>query len=1156
MSPSPKDRLRGVARKAREAVAVPPTDGVSDIDRVVASGLFDPWYYGLQMQVEMAPRDAVEHFLRDGASAGVLPHPLLDVEATGLGPEELVAALVDGSARTFPVLPLLDDVALVAQSPAAADHPGGPAGFYLAHAHAGAPVPPLGERSWRKFAHLRGQQAAGVSAVVASGVFDHQYYADQAGRSFATDRAAIWHFLEHGESEGLSPSPLYERSWYRSRAGVRMPMTFLHFLRTGQVAGAAGPQFDGATYVDRVPEAAAHPGGPLGHFLAHATPDTSTVPDPASGIRPAAWGVFVESMGRLATEVGRQRAASRPPVAHGRWFVEAADPPPAGTGSVAVIGDTAEWGTGVAEHLATVLAQEHGDWTLRCAVDARAPVPDHLVELATDPRIVLVPTSETSWSGRAADVLATVVEPWTVVWQPQESWSPGLLGALVSAAAPDVVVHAAAVDRADGRLWGALPPRESLLWDEPRSLAAMMLPSGRLRDAVERSRVDDRWGWNILLDLDLTPVHLPFVGVRGRGLGERPMLPGRRPVHEHVRRAEAVVDWPSLQDSARVPGRVSVLMVVEDDRHRARRAIDHVLDRSDGDVEIVVVDNGSDRRFSAILAACFAGETRVRIVRLPARSHRGVAVHRAVAASTGGVLVLLDADTEVQQGWLAPLVELVGRPDVIAAQPLLLTAGDAVRSAGFVSAGPHVVPVPLFASHPVDDMAGAGVLAPDAVSGACLVVPTATLASVNGLDASFGDLADVDLCLRLAASRPGGFATATESRVSHRGVEDPAPAAEADQLRLLARWGGRLPAARTEVWERVGLTVAGLAPGSGQALSLRRTTASPVLVRPATVVGRGPGTGLPSLRWAIKIAAWPGARGDGWGDTHFADDLVRQLRRWGQDAFVDRRGAHERPGVDHLDDVTVTLRGLWPAVAQPGATNVLWVISHPDAVTADEVGQGFDVVYAAGRTWADEMTAESGQTVRVLLQATDASRFTPEGEAMPGLGTLFVGRTRKVVRPVVRDAIEVGADLSIFGNGWEEFIDPVHVVADHLDNARVPAAYRGARIVLNDHWADMARLGFYSNRLFDAVASGARVVSDPVDGLEDVLGPSVRTYRTLDELRALLAPDAAGWPDDGTLAANAARVAAEHSFEARVRVLMADVLDARGVTHDLHDRGA
>ena len=46
-----------------------------------------------------------------------------------------------------------------------------------------------------------------------------------------------------------------------------------------------------------------------------------------------------------------------------------------------------------------------------------------------------------------------------------------------------------------------------------------------------------------------------------------------------------------------------------------------------------------------------------------------------------------------------------------------------------------------------------------------------------------------------------------------------------------------------------------------------------------------------------------------------------------------------------------------------------------------------------------------------------------------------------------------------------------------IPNRRLAAAYAGAGVVLNDHWDDMRAGGFVSNRLFDAVASGARVVS-------------------------------------------------------------------------------
>jgi hypothetical protein len=1157
MSPSPRDRLRGVARKARGAAAAPEDREHRD---ALDTGLFDAWYYRLQVPTALeTPSDALEHYVREGAAAGMLPNPLTDVAATGLTPAEVVAAVLDGSARTFPVREWFDDLGLVALAPAAADHPGGPVGHYLLHAHAGAPVPVLGRRSWKRFAHLRGQQSAALGTILAAGVLDRAYYEAQAGRTFVDDRAAVWHFLEEGESQALSPSPLYERAWYRSKAGVRMPMTLMHLLRTGQVAGAAGPHFDGATYLADLPQAAEHPGGALGHFLARAADDpaTPTVPAPGSGVDPVPWGDFRDLMMQAASGTGRQLALLRPaPTTSACWHLAAARPAPVGTtDTVAIVADAREWGRELPEALSTVLAQEHTAWTLRVAVDVGAPVPAPLADLAdTDARVVLVPTGARSWARRAADVLADVSEPWTAVWQPQESWSPVLLGALLEGAQRGVPSHAVAVDEATGRWWTALPGHDALVWDVPRPLAGVLLPTEILRDVVPRSDADDRWGWDVLLRLGGTSRLVPFVGVRGDHLGERPLGAGRRSAHEHVVRDTALVDRDTVrrQLPARVDGRASVLIAMRGDRHRARRAVDRALERAGAghDLEVVVVDDGSEREVSAILTSVYAGDDRVRVLRVPAPVHASVALNRALEASTGNVVVLLDPDVEVHVGWLDPLVAALADDDVLGAQSLLVTADDTIRSAGLVSAGAHVVPVHLLASHPLADLPS-GDLAPDAVSAVALAVRAEALVSVGGLDPAFGDLADVDLSLRLAERSPGRFATVTASRASRRARSPLPDPAEADQLRLLDRWGGRLPAARTDPWERTGLVVDGLRPGPGQPLSRRRTTASPVLRRPARRVDTGPAAGLPCLRWSVKIAAQGGPSGDTWGDTHFADDLVRGLRAWGQEAFVDRRGAHERPASDHLDDVTLTLRGRWPAVAQPGATNVLWVISHPDEVPVDELTQGFDLVYSAGRAWAEQMTAETSREVRTLLQATDVSRFTPHGETMRGLGTLFVGRTRKVMRPVVGDALAVGADLTIFGDGWEQFIAPSLVAADHLDNAEVPAAYRGARIVLNDHWPDMARLGFYSNRLFDAAAAGARVVSDRVEGLEDVLGPSVRTYADRDELAALLDPTSSTWPDDAALADNAARVAADHSFEARARVLLADVLDARGVPHDL-----
>lgn len=304
--------------------------------------------------------------------------------------------------------------------------------------------------------------------------------------------------------------------------------------------------------------------------------------------------------------------------------------------------------------------------------------------------------------------------------------------------------------------------------------------------------------------------------------------------------------------------------------------------------------------------------------------------------------------------------------------------------------------------------------------------------------------------------------------------------------------------------------------------------------------------GAPRLTWSIRISAPAGPEGDVWGDVYYAEDLAAALRRLGQEVYVDRLDQRERPVARLRDDVVLQLTGLHRPKPVPGAVNVFWVISHPEYRHAEEL-RPFDLRYAASGRWAIKATAEYGFEVRALPQATAPERFSPRRSGHEiSSDVLFVGKTRRIFRPIVRDALAAGADLTIYGDGWGDFIDPSLVAADFLDNARVPDAYRGARLVLNDHWTDMAEEGFLSNRLFDAVAAGARVVSDPVTSDDADFGGAVRFAATPEELAMLLDPADLGWPDDERMREIAADVAARHSFDRRAETLLADVLAVRG----------
>jgi hypothetical protein len=290
-------------------------------------------------------------------------------------------------------------------------------------------------------------------------------------------------------------------------------------------------------------------------------------------------------------------------------------------------------------------------------------------------------------------------------------------------------------------------------------------------------------------------------------------------------------------------------------------------------------------------------------------------------------------------------------------------------------------------------------------------------------------------------------------------------------------------------------------------------------------------------KWSIVTSAPKGDAGRRWGDYWFATDLAQALKAEGVDTKVVSRASansQQRNG----DDVVVVLRGLRRVVpSNTSATWMLWVISHPELVEPGEAAQ-YSRAFAASQQW--DPGPEIGEFIP-LLQATNSHRFTPISSCEKS-GVLFVGSTRGEFRPIVRDALAAQIPLKIYGVGWDEFLAPDQIAGEFVDNSKLPAAYASSAIVLNDHHREMAEQGFLSNRLFDAVAAGARVVSDPARGISEVFGSSVVTYQTPEELAEIIRDADSFFPSEGTASQ---RIRSEHDFRARARALIAAADSAR-----------
>lgn len=582
------------------------------------------------------------------------------------------------------------------------------------------------------------------------------------------------------------------------------------------------------------------------------------------------------------------------------------------------------------------------------------------------------------------------------------------------------------------------------------------------------------------------------------------------------------------QAPSAVPGRVSLIAAVRADLAGAIALVEQ-LDELPA-TELVLAGPASEA-----LQQAQGSRELITVVRSTADSWALLA-DLGAQASTGEILVFVGPGAVVTADAIPALVAALADPGVAVVQPLNQRLHLTVASAGAYFAPGQVVPVELLAGHPLSDAERLGDHRLPAAYSAVVAMRRDDFLALGGFDPAFGNsLAEVDLSLRAAASGRGGTRLVNASRITARSRAKAGFGHDlsASAALLRQRWTNP-PEGSTDVLADAGFAVAGhdSRPLTGSA-TRAQFVATPRLAPTRSLDGP-----LPAFRWAIDIAATATWWGERWGDRYFAYSLAAALRRLGQAVCVDHREVRERE-TRALDDVVLVLRGMDRVVPQAGPINLLWVISHPDELTAAEASE-YDQVFAASGPWAVERTRDWGLPVRPLLQCTDPALFHPGLATEPGQDVLFVGNARQAAsRPVVDHVVALGSDLALYGTGWEHSPAAAHRIAEIVPNAELGSLYANAGIVLNDHWRPMREAGFVANRLFDAVACGARVLSDEVDGLDELFGGSVVTFADRDDVARMLADPDQAWPGHEQRLVNAQRVLAEHTFDKRAEQLLA-----------------
>lgn len=260
------------------------------------------------------------------------------------------------------------------------------------------------------------------------------------------------------------------------------------------------------------------------------------------------------------------------------------------------------------------------------------------------------------------------------------------------------------------------------------------------------------------------------------------------------------------------------------------------------------------------------------------------------------------------------------------------------------------------------------------------------------------------------------------------------------------------------------------------------------------------------------------------GDYWIGEDLAEGFRQLRKEVDIDYRGEYHKVRKSE-PEFNIFMRGYTKFTPPfPKGTNVLycyypmafWKTSKqkkikdilntqpqmPENSSLDDDWQNYDVVTVASKTYAAKLK-DIGINAVYVPQFTNPQKFYPDPNDTLKQDILFVGSNWHD-RTSLRYAIESGFTVAVYGYNWQGVIPQDMYKSQYIENKDLNKYYSSAKIVLNDHRPDMKAFGFINNRIYDATAAGALVISDYMPEIEEIYGDSVPMYKTKEELSYLL----------------------------------------------------
>ena len=231
----------------------------------------------------------------------------------------------------------------------------------------------------------------------------------------------------------------------------------------------------------------------------------------------------------------------------------------------------------------------------------------------------------------------------------------------------------------------------------------------------------------------------------------------------------------------------------------------------------------------------------------------------------------------------------------------------------------------------------------------------------------------------------------------------------------------------------------------------------------------------------------------------------------------------------------------------PYLIRIAWLRNAFDRWLDSDTLHHFDIVWCASRKALDVARSRTGAYTGLLYIATNPTLFSPGPvDAELASDYCFTGSFFNVSRQIIFDLEpdSVPGKFRVFGSNWGPIAKFRDFAGTHLPYLEVPRAYRSTKLVLDDANHTVKGWGSVNSRVFDAIASGALVITNDQQASLELFHGRLPWYTDARDLSAKIRAYLA----DGKIRAELVSelrdiVLAEHSYARRARQAYESIRD-------------